>query len=94
MTVKDRKEKQQRFTLEDTLRNQEELRHQLKILIADNRCLELQERPKYYGMLAKGLITQGAINPVSMVIEGGWFTFESVQGLALQKFERLCASGR
>ena len=35
-------------------------------------------------MLPKALLTQGAISPCSMVMGKGWFTFESLQALALR----------
>ena len=35
-------------------------------------------------MLPKALLTQGATSPVSMVIDKGWFTFASLQSMALR----------
>jgi len=35
-------------------------------------------------MLPKAMLTQGANNPVSMTINKGWFTFASVQNMALR----------
>jgi hypothetical protein len=75
-------EKQVRLTLEDTLHFQGELKELLQKLIQDNRPLLDQEKPDFFMMLTKGMLSQGVTSPVNIVIEGGWFTFASVQSLA------------
>jgi hypothetical protein len=77
-------EKQIRMTLHDTLFFQDKLRNQLKQLIEHNRSLLDQEKEGFYEMLPKALLSQGNTNPVSVVIEKGWFTYASVQNLALR----------
>lgn len=84
MKNKEDKQKQIRYTLEDCLVNQRKLSELLKLLIVENRSLRLNEKEELYKMLPKALLTQGANNPVSMVIDKGWFTFASVQNLALR----------
>jgi hypothetical protein len=78
------KQKQIRYTLEDCLINQRKLSELLKVLIQENRALQLNEKEELFRMLPKALLTQGANNPVSMVIDKGWFTYASVQNLALR----------
>ncbi len=78
------KQKQIRYTLEDCLFNQRKLSELVQLLITDNRPLALNEKPRYYELLPKSLLSQGATDPVSMVIEKGWFTFASIQNLAMR----------
>ena len=78
------KEKQIRYTLEDCLFNQRKLSELVKQLISDNRPLDMKEKPRYYELLPKSLLSQGATDPVSMVIQKGWFTFASIQNLAMR----------
>lgn len=73
--------KQIRYTLEDCLKNQRKLSKMLKVLIQENRCLRLNEKDDFYSMLPKALLTQGAHDPVNMVIQQGWFTFSSLQNM-------------
>ncbi len=75
-------DKQIRLTLEDCLRNQEQLKNLLKDLIRNNRHLEHTEKHIFFRMLPKALLSQGTDMPVSIVIQGGWFTFASLQNLA------------
>jgi len=82
--MKTRDEKQVRYTLEDCLVNQRRLVDLLKLVAQENRELRLNEREDFFRMLPKALLTQGAISPCSMVMGKGWFTFESVQALALR----------
>ena len=76
--------KQIRYTLEDTLRNQRKLSNLLKLLIQENRCITFDEKKMFYSLLPKALLGQGATEPVSMVIDHGWFTFSSLQNMALR----------
>jgi len=82
--MKTRDEKQVRYTLEDCLVNQRKLTDLLKLVAQENRELRLNEREDFFRMLPKALLTQGAISPCSMVMGKGWFTFESLQALALR----------
>ena len=70
--------------MEDCLVNQRKLTELLKLVAQQNRELRLNEREDFFRMLPKALLTQGAVSPCSLVIEKGWFTFESVQALALR----------
>lgn len=83
MEAKD-KGKQVRLTLEDCLRYQDKLRNLLKTLILENRPLTFNEKRDYFIWLPKALLSQGAVEPVSIVLDNGWFTFASVQNLALR----------
>jgi hypothetical protein len=78
------KQKQIRYTLEDCLVNQRKFSDLVQQLIRDNRPLDLREKPRYYELLPKSLLSQGASEPVSMVIQKGWFTFASIQNLAMR----------
>ena len=80
------KGKQVRLTLEDTLFFQNEMRELLKIVISENRPLSYQEKQRFFEMLPKALLSQGAVDPVYFVKDKGWFVFSSVQNLA----HRLC----
>lgn len=75
-------EKQERLTLQDTLYFQGELKALIQRLMQHNRPLLDQERPAFFEMLTKGLLSQGVVSPVNMVIKQGWFTFASAQNLA------------
>jgi len=77
-------QKQIRYTLEDCLVNQRKLSSLFKQLIQENRCLRLNEKDKYYEILPKALLTQGATQPETMVINKGWFLFSSLQNMALR----------
>lgn len=79
--------KQVRMTLEDTLRYQSELSDLMKQLIKENRPMSDKERKRIPELLAKALLTQGAVKCVTMVIEGGWFTFASLQNMILRTSE-------
>ena len=83
MTGKE-KQKQIRYTLEDCLFNQRKLSELVQQLIGDNRPLDVKEKVRYYELLPKSLLSQGAADPVSMVIQKGWFTFASIQNLAMR----------
>lgn len=83
MPVKE-KQKQIRYTLEDCLFNQRKLSMLVQQLIRDNRPLNRKEKELYYELLPKSLLSQGAVDPVSMVIEKGWFTFASIQNFAMR----------
>ena len=74
--------KQIRMTLEDTLYYQAHLKHHLKLLISENRPLELQEKQYFFEMITKSLLSQGSTSPVYFVKENGWFIFSSAQNLA------------
>jgi len=76
------KEKQIRMTLQDCLSNQEGLRSLLQSLTRENRCLAHAEKPEYYALFAKGLLSQGTVTPVYFVHGRGWFVFASVQSMA------------
>lgn len=78
------KGKQTRLTLEDTLLYQEKFREFLKELIRENRPLGLHEKDDFFNMMAKSLLSQGAVDPTYAVFEGGWFIFASVQNLAIR----------
>jgi len=82
MATSSKKEKQMRLTLEDCRYYQDKLKEILQILIRDNRPLKQVEKKQFFDMLPKALLSQGSANPVSVVIEDGWFTFASVQNLA------------
>jgi hypothetical protein len=75
-------DKQLRLTLEDCLWNQRLLKKTLRDLIRKNRPLTLEEKEDFFRMLPKALLSQGSEEPVSIVIQSGWFTFASVQNLA------------
>ena len=81
MVSKD-KGKQVRLTLEDCLFFQNKLRELLQQLIRENRPLKMNERKPYFDLLPKALLSQGAVDPVHLVIDKGWFIFASVQSLA------------
>ncbi|UCD13368.1 MAG: hypothetical protein JSW60_07370 [Thermoplasmatales archaeon] len=83
MPVKE-KQKQIRYTLEDCLFNQRKLSVLVQQLIRDNRPLDMKEKLRYYELLPKSLLSQGATDPVSIVIQKGWFTFASIQSLAMR----------
>jgi hypothetical protein len=76
------KGKQIRLTLEDTIYYQEQLRILLKTLIFENRPLSSGEKPRYFQLLPKALLSQGAVDPVYFVYDKGWFIFSSVQNFA------------
>ena len=78
------KQKQKRFTLEDTLFYQERLRKKLMELRYENRSLTNPERAEFYESLAKGLLGQGTADPVNIIINNGWFVFASIQNMALR----------
>jgi hypothetical protein len=84
MANKETKEKQLRMTLQDTLYYQDRLRDLLQQLIRENRPLKQIEKQQFFEMLPKALLSQGAVEPVSLVIKEGWFTFASVQNMALR----------
>jgi len=84
MVSRDKKEKQIRMTLQDCLYFQNKLRAMLQLVIKENRCLRTEEKPKYFEILPKSLLSQGAVDPIYIVIEDGWFIFSSVQNLALR----------
>ena len=92
MVSKEKKEKQLRLTLQDCLHYQDELRNLLQDLIRNNRPLTYVEKQKYFEMLPKALLSQGIVDPVSVVIQDGWFTFASVQNLALRMAELVTSS--
>ena len=79
--------KQVRMTLEDTLNFQEELSEMIKQLMNENRSMKLNERRRLRKIMTKALLSQGAIYPVTLVIEGGWFTFASLQNMILRTSE-------
>ena len=74
--------KQIRMTLEDALFYQDKLKHELKLLISENRPLKLHEKKSFFDMITKALLSQGATEPVYFVKENGWFIFSSAQNLA------------
>lgn len=86
--------KQRRYTLEDCITNQKNLTALIKLLISQNRPLNTKEKQKFYDMLPKALLSQGTSDQVSFVIENGWFTFASVQNMALRfaqlKNKKIC----
>ena len=83
MAYKD-KEKQMRMTLQDAIHFQKVLRKLIQQLISENRPLKPEEKAKYFETLPKALLSQGSVDTVSVVIEDGWFTFASIQNLALR----------
>jgi len=82
--MKNKSDQQIRYTLEDCLVHQRKLSTMLKDLIQENRCLRLNEKEEFYQILPKAMLTQGAYDPVNMVIEKGWFTFSSLQNMFLR----------
>jgi hypothetical protein len=76
------KGKQIRLTLEDTIHFQNQFRELLRSLISENRPLTHGEKPRYFQLLPKALMSQGAVDPVYFVYDKGWFIFSSVQNLA------------
>jgi hypothetical protein len=78
------KPKQTRFTLEDTLVYQGKLRKKIQELRFENRPLTNAERKDFYESLAKGLLGQGTADPANVILKQGWFTFSSVQNMALR----------
>jgi len=78
------KEKQARYTLQDCLHNQDKLRELLQRHIKEDKPLSSSEKKDYFEMLPKALLSQGTIEPVSLVVQKGWFTFSSVQNLGLR----------
>jgi len=84
MGYKEKNEQQVRMTLQDCLFHQDKLRGLLQQLIQENRSLTFQEKPRFFEMLPKALLSKGTMEPVHMVIEKGWFTFASIQTMALQ----------
>jgi hypothetical protein len=84
MANKEKNEQQVRMTLQDCLSNQEKLRSLLQQLIHENRPLTSQEKQRFFEILPKALLSKGTIEPVHLVIEKGWFTYASVQSMALQ----------
>jgi len=84
MGNKEKIEQQVRLTLQDCLSYQEKLRGLLQILIQEDRPLTSLEKQRFFEMLPKALLSKGTIEPVHLVIEKGWFTYASVQSMALQ----------
>jgi len=78
------KEKQARYTLQDCLHHQGRLRELLQELARENRPLTYPEKQKFFEMLPKALLSKGSVESVSVVIKKGWFTFASIQNLALR----------
>lgn len=87
MKNKDEETKQVRLTLEDTIRYQEELSDMMKLLITENRPMNSKERKRLRKVMAQGLLSQGAVNCTTLIIEGGWFTFSSLQNMILRVSE-------
>ena len=81
------KTQQVRHTLEDTLMYQEEASELIKLLINENRPMKLNERKRWRMLMAKSLLSQGAVETVTLVIEGCWFTFASLQNMTLRVSE-------
>ena len=81
------KTEQIRKTLEDTLRKQDEMSDLIRQLRDENRPMTLSERKQLRGLMVKSLLSQGAISCVTLVIEGGWFTFASLQNMILKVSE-------
>ena len=81
------KTQQVRHTLEDTLMFQDEASELIKLLINENRPTKLNERKRLRMLMAKALLSQGAVECVTLVIEGGWFTFASLQNMILRVSE-------
>lgn len=78
---------QVRHTLEDTLMYQDELSELFKLVINENRPMRLNERKRMRQIMPKALLSKGAIECVTLVIEGGWFTFASLQSMILRVSE-------
>lgn len=81
------KTQQVRHTLEDTLQYQEEFSELFKLVINENRPMRLNERKRLRRIMPKALLSQGAVHCVSMTIEGGFFTFSSLQNMILRVSE-------
>ena len=81
------KTEQIRKTLEDTLKKQDEMSDLIRQLRDENRPMKLNERKELRGLMVKSLLSQGAIECVTLVIEGGWFTFASLQNMILRVSE-------
>ena len=81
------KSRQVRKTLEDTQSNQKELKDLLKLLINENRAMRLNEREQLPGIMAKAMLSQGATECITLIIQSGWFTFASLQSLILRVSE-------
>jgi hypothetical protein len=84
MANREKNEQQVRMTLQDCLSYQEKLRGLLQQLIQEDRPLTCQEKQRFFEMLPKALLSKGTIDPVYLVIEKGWFTYASIQTMALQ----------
>lgn len=81
------KTRQVRHTLEDTLSFQDEFSELFKLLINENRPMRLNERKRSKQIMPKALLSQGAVECITLVIEGGWFTFASLQNMILRVSE-------
>jgi len=84
MVNREKNEQQVRMTLQDCLSYQDKLRGLLQQLIQENRSLTCQEKQRFFEMLPKALLSKGTMEPVHLVIEKGWFTFASIQTMALK----------
>jgi len=81
------KTEQVRKTLEDCLKYREDLSDLIRQLRDENRPMTLTERKRLPKLMASALLSQGAIECVTLVIEGGWFTFASLQNMILRVSE-------
>lgn len=82
--IKKIKEFQKRFTLDDCINAQNTLRSVLLELIEEDRTLADKERNGYFKLIPKALISQGTDEPLTFVLNKGWFTFESLQTFAIR----------
>lgn len=81
------KTEQVRKTLEDTLQYQDKMSDLIRQLKDENRPMTSTERKQLRGLMVKSLLSQGALECVTLVIEGGWFTFASLQNMILRVSE-------
>jgi hypothetical protein len=75
---------QQRFTFEDCIKSQHDLRKMLSLLMFEKRPLHPKEKQLYFRTFAKALLSQGTNECFTFVIHDGWFTFESYQTFAIR----------
>ena len=81
------KTEQIRKTLEDCLKYREDLSDLIRQLRDENRHMTATERKRLPKLMALSLLSQGAGECVTLVIEGGWFTFASLQNMILRVSE-------
>ena len=81
------KTEQVRKTLEDYLKHREELSVLIRQLRDENRPMTQKERERLPKLMALALLSQGATSCITLVIEGAWYTFSSLQNMVLRVSE-------